>query len=162
MTDFIYSDGIHFCQAVGCGAILCFVYDWIRIFRRLCLHKRVIWISVEDIIFWIIAGFVFFALSFETRNGVLRGFLLLGAVLGAAVYQLIIGKYFVYYISKVLRIAAKYLSLPLKKVKHCCTMVAGKVVSARKARKEDESDRQHKKDIKQVHNAAKNKKAKAL
>ncbi len=162
MTDFIYSDGIHFCQAVGCGALLCFIYDWIRIFRRICVHKKVIWISVEDILFWIVAGLVLFVLSFETRNGVVRGFLLIGAVFGAAVYQVILGKHLVVIISKFLRILIKYLSLPLKKAKFCCTMISGKIGSARKLRKEDESGNRQKKAGKQVHGGSKSQKTKTL
>lgn len=136
MPDFLYYDGLHFCQAVICGVMLSVVYDCIRIWRRLVIHKRVFWIGIEDILFWIFAGIELFLLSFETRSGIVRGFLVAGAILGSLTYQLILGRFLVNIVSKIL----KY---PLKKLKAWGTIILSKMRAKHRNRKEEKrGDRQ--------------------
>lgn len=116
MPDFIVQDVTHFGQACLCGAELAVLYDILRIFRRIIVHRKVLWIGVEDILFWIYAGLQLFLLSFETRSGVVRLFLIVGAIIGAAVYQWILGRFLVNIVSKIIKI-------PLKKAKRCFTMI---------------------------------------
>lgn len=135
MTDFLYYDGQHFIQAIFCGVFLSVVYDAIRVWRRIVIHRRVFWIGIEDILFWIFAGIRLFLLSFETRSGIVRGFLLIGAVLGALLYHLIFGRFLVNIVSKIL----KY---PLKKLVAWVKIILCKI---RRFRKEEGSGNGQKK-----------------
>ncbi|MGN0481735.1 MAG: spore cortex biosynthesis protein YabQ [Lachnospiraceae bacterium] len=130
MPDFLYYDGLHFCQAIICGVILSLLYDCIRVWRRLVPHKRVFWMGVEDILFWIVAGIELFLLSFETRSGIVRGFLVAGAILGALAYQVILGRFLVNIVSKILK-------FPLKKLKAWGTIISDKMRRVRMAGKEE-------------------------
>lgn len=138
MPVFILEDGLHFGQACICGAMLAVAYDFLRIFRRVVVHRRIFWSGVEDILFWIYAGIQLFLLSFETRAGVVRLFLLIGAVIGAIIYECILGRFLVKFVSKIIKI-------PLKKLKSCFTMLLLKVRGLRiKGRDDRRGNRQKK------------------
>ena len=84
------------------GIYLTFVYDTIRILRRIIRHN-VFFLSVEDLIYWIYFGAESFMLMYRESNGVLRWFAVLGAGAGCLLYRKLFGKYYVYYISLFLR-----------------------------------------------------------
>lgn len=92
------------CHAFLLGIVITFVYDLLRILRRVFPHGSLL-ISLEDLLFWIYCGVEVFLLMYHESNGVLRWFAVLGAVLGMVLY----GKF----VSPVL---IKYVSLFLKKV----------------------------------------------
>lgn len=130
MPDFLYYDILNFSQAMIAGVKLCLVYDGIRVYRRIVTHRKAFWIGVEDIIYWIYAGIELFLLSFETRDGVVRLFIIVGAIVGAAGYQYLIGRFLVKFV-------AKMLNFPLKLLKRWGTMILCKVCAIYK-REEDE------------------------
>ena len=71
------------------GAILGLCYDFLRLFRRIWSHKNLS-ITLQDFIFWAAAGAVVFYMLILTDLGRLRGFSILGAILGAVLYFLIL------------------------------------------------------------------------
>ncbi len=77
--------------AIGFGAIVTAVYDIFRILRRVFPHKN-LFVSLEDLIFWIaMAISVFYLLNAES-DGRLRWFFVAGAALGMTVYRLTISR----------------------------------------------------------------------
>lgn len=123
MTDFIYSDWIHFCQAVTWGVILAAAYDLIRIFRRVVHHRKMWSTALEDILFWMAAGVAVFALAFQTSSGVIRGFLLCGTIAGAAMYKYTFSELLVRAFSKLLNFVVKVLMFPLKKCRESVKII---------------------------------------
>ena len=73
------------------GVKLALFYDIIRIFRFMISHRNFV-ISVEDFLFWIYATLVIFRLQLEQSDGVLRGFSVLGMLLGMFLYNKLLGE----------------------------------------------------------------------
>ena len=67
--------------------------------------------SIEDIIYWICVGIKVFAIYYTLNNGIIRGFILGGFIIGAVVFQLAFGSIYVKYVTKMLL----FILAPLKK-----------------------------------------------
>lgn len=83
------------------GIYLAFLYDTIRIFRR-CIGHNVLFISLEDIVYWFYLAAKVFLMMYRESNGRLRWFAVLGAGAGILIYTKLFGKYYVCYISRFL------------------------------------------------------------
>lgn len=80
------------------GIYLAFIYDNIRIFRRIVPHNT-FFVSVEDIVYWIYLGAKVFLLMYHESNGMLRWFAVGGAIAGIFVYKRMFGRFYVHYVS---------------------------------------------------------------
>lgn len=100
---------------VTTGIILAVLYDCIRIFRRLIFHG-VFWMSVEDILFWMLASLVTFMVCFVEDAGNIRWFAVCGEILGACMYNCTVGPFFVKYVSLILYFPVKLVKKTLKKL----------------------------------------------
>ena len=80
--------------ALVCGAFITFVYDLLRIFRRVISHGNV-WIGVEDFFFWIWTSLWIFSVLYRENDGSLRLYTILAMVLGMIVYHRSISEFFV-------------------------------------------------------------------
>lgn len=83
------------------GIFITFVYDILRIFRRVVPHNN-FWVSVEDLLFWIYCAAEVFLLMYYQGNGTLRWFAILGALVGMGSYKKLISPFFVKYVTLVL------------------------------------------------------------
>ncbi|NBH82451.1 hypothetical protein D7X88_05180 [bacterium C-53] len=63
------------------GIVITLVYDVLRLLRYLIPHNHAV-IAGEDLIFWIVTGFVVFDMFLRESNGSIRFFSIGGAVLG--------------------------------------------------------------------------------
>lgn len=82
------------CAAVAAGAGLFFLYDILRIFRRIIPHGAV-WIGVEDFVYWLVCTGVVFVMLYRENDGMVRGFALGGVVLGMLAYFLLLSRFVV-------------------------------------------------------------------
>lgn len=73
-----------FISAFLAGNLICLIYSAIRVFRRLVRHS-LIWISVEDFVFWVGVGLYLFSEMFRTCNGNIRWYFVLGVLLGGII-----------------------------------------------------------------------------
>ena len=89
-------------HALLTGIFITFVYDILRILRRVVPHNG-FFVSLEDLCFWIFCGADVFLLMYRESNGTLRWFAVLGALAGMTLYKKLVGKLFVKYISEALR-----------------------------------------------------------
>ena len=89
---------IVFGQAVLAGNLVCLIYQVLRVLRRLVPHN-LLWISVEDILFWISAGFYLFYQIYRNCNGSIRWYFVIGALLGAILTYVIVDKIIKKYIA---------------------------------------------------------------
>ena len=83
------------------GAYITFVYDWLRIFRRVISHNS-FFVSAEDLLFWIYCAMEVFWLLYHESNGTLRWFGVLGAAMGIFLYKKSFSEILVKYVSKIL------------------------------------------------------------
>lgn len=74
------------CYAFLLGIFITFVYDLLRILRRVLPHGK-FWVSAEDFVFWIFCGVEVFLLMQRESNGTLRWFAVLGAFAGMILYK---------------------------------------------------------------------------
>ena len=71
------------------GALLFFVYDLLRIMRRLIPHGT-LWVAVEDVLFWLGSAVVIFVMLYQQADGSLRGFSIGGVVIGMLLYAFLL------------------------------------------------------------------------
>lgn len=78
-----------FLLTVAIGAIIGFLYDVLRIFRKMIPHKS-FFIQVEDGVYWICVVFFMFFIMMIKNDGEIRFFSVCGAFLGMGLYFLAI------------------------------------------------------------------------
>ena len=61
------------------------LYDIIRLFRRLIPHNTAA-VAVEDILYWLVCGFLIFRMLYVENSGAIRGFAIAAVVLGMLLY----------------------------------------------------------------------------
>ena len=67
VSENIFHELDFFAVSFALGILLVLVYDCLRIFRRLVRHG-VVWISLEDLCYWIFTAFVVFAMLYQKRR----------------------------------------------------------------------------------------------
>ena len=105
-------------------------YDVLRIFRRLFPHG-ILWISAEDIFYWLLAGGFFFLKLCQANNGIIRGYILLGILLGA-------WSYYYFCSRRMMRILTKAVIRVKKQLKKWHNMITMKTEKIRNHRKQAE------------------------
>lgn len=80
-----------FLQAVLAGNLVYLTYCALRIFRRIVRHN-LFCVSLEDALFWIATGFYLFTQIYQTSNGSIRWYFVLGVLVGGIVTHNIILK----------------------------------------------------------------------
>lgn len=103
--------------SITAGICMAFVYDILRLFRRLVRHGRFA-VDVEDLLYWVVCFFASFAILYYGNNGVIRFVAVLGAALGMLLYSVTIGKIFVrfsyFLINKTIGNAIRFLCKTIK------------------------------------------------
>lgn len=98
------------------GALITFVYDLLRIFRRAVRHGNM-WIGVEDAFFWIWAAFWIFSVLYRENDGSFRSYTLLSMAAGMIIYNRTVSGTFVKIMGKILRKLVLFFVFPLKFLK---------------------------------------------
>ncbi len=83
---FIVEQVYIFFYAILAGAIAAFLYDILRIKRR-AIKTNVIFVSLEDILFWLIAAVVMFITVYNINSGEMRGYIFIGNIIGVTLYE---------------------------------------------------------------------------
>ncbi len=120
MSREIVQELTFFTHSVLIGLVITFVYDWIRVLRRLFKHGTLL-MSVEDLLFWLACGIGVFYMLYRENNGTLRWFAVLGAAVGMFFYKMIVRDSFVNIMStclhKIMWFVFRVLQIVLKPVK---------------------------------------------
>lgn len=74
---------------VGMG--LFFLYDILRIIRRLVPHGN-LWIGAEDFVYWMVCTGAVFVMLYQENDGMVRGFALGGLLVGMGIYYLLLSR----------------------------------------------------------------------
>ncbi len=75
-----------FLYAILAGVVAAFLYDILRIKRR-AIKTGVIFVSIEDLLYWLIAAVLLFVTVYNSNNGQMRGFIFIGNVIGVILYE---------------------------------------------------------------------------
>jgi len=120
VSETILKEAEIFLKALATGVVLVFVYDWLRIIRRIIPHGN-IWIAIEDFLFWMGSAIVIFSMLFRENDGYLRGFSLGGVALGMILYLACLSRFVVkgisFIMNKVLFVLLRPLAWLLKRLK---------------------------------------------
>lgn len=80
-----------FLVSMACGVLSAIVYDIFRAKRR--AYKTIsLVVGIEDLVFWLVAAIAIFLTILYANNGLTRGFVFLGVVLGAVLYGIFLSK----------------------------------------------------------------------
>ncbi len=122
MSQVIRQETVVFLLSVLHGAGLTFLYDLIRSLRRAFRHSLPV-VSAEDFLFWMTAGFLTFCLAFSETDGIIRGYVAVGIMLGAVLYHAAFSQLVVRTVSGFLKLVKhgvcllwKILSKPAEKI----------------------------------------------
>ena len=154
MSDAISMEMRFFLASVLSGIILLIVYDVLRIFRRVVKHPW-FFVALEDLIFWLLSGLFIFRMMYEMNNGTIRGFSILGMLLGMVIYNQSLSPFFVkgiseffllinrgiaktlFFLSKPVRIVCRFMKKVFLFLKKIITKVGRKITQILKKRKKD-------------------------
>lgn len=99
------------------GFLIGILFDIFRILRKSFKTTDLI-TYVQDILFWILTGFIVLYSIFKFNNGELRGFIFIGIFIGVAIYLLLFSKAFIkinlFIINIIKRIVYYIIIVPLK------------------------------------------------
>ncbi len=130
----IRGETIVFLASINTGLIAGMIYDVYRVFRYYSKPKKIL-SFIEDLIFWLLISIVFFFTLIKTTEGVIRGFLFFGFLLGLAIYFKLISKYIFIIIKGIIRLILdlineilKVITFPYKKLKNFTKKRVSKVV----------------------------------
>ena len=130
----IRGETIVFLASINTGLIAGMIYDVYRVFRYYSKPKKIL-SFIEDLIFWLLISIVFFFTLIKTTEGVIRGFLFFGFLLGLAIYFKLISKYIFIIIKGIIRLILdlineilNVITFPYKKLKNFTKKRVSKVV----------------------------------
>ena len=115
MSSQIAGEGWFMLHSFLLGAFITFCYELFRILRRIIPHG-IFWISLEDLVFWVMAtGGIFYLLYYE-NNGMFRWFAVIGAGAGMLLYKKTLSAGFVRLVSGAVNGTLRFLGKMLWKL----------------------------------------------
>lgn len=115
MSGVILAELRTLCTAFVCGAAVTFVYDLLRIFRRVIPHGN-LWIAAEDLFFWLWTAFRTFSVLYRENDGSLRTYTLFTMVAGMLIYNRTVSGVFVEITGKITKIPIIFCRNKLQKL----------------------------------------------
>lgn len=115
MSSEIINEVDVFFKAIMLGALFAFIYDIIRIMRRV-VFKSFIIIGLEDIIYWLIIAVMTCMFLYKVNGGVIRSYIIAGVVIGMILYELSLGRFIVKYLSIAIRFVVEKIRKLLVKI----------------------------------------------
>lgn len=86
ISESIFQEADFFAVSVMSGCFMVFLYDILRVFRKLVKHGAV-FTALEDVIYWILAALFIFAMLYRKNDGLIRGFAIGGILIGMLFYN---------------------------------------------------------------------------
>ena len=112
--EIVISDELHtFLATVLAGLAVGALYDLIRATRKRAPAEGLL-LGVQDVVFWAAAAGIVFFTVFDASDGRLRGYELLGAILGAILYFSALSRLFLRVVDWILRVFMKIFLICLK------------------------------------------------
>lgn len=94
VSEGIFEQGTLFLIGILIGIIVWFLYDLIRLWRRL-IHHGVVWIAIEDVVFFFVCSIAGFQILYPKSLGELRVFLILAIAVGSLVYHKLVSPHLI-------------------------------------------------------------------
>jgi len=81
-----------FIISIVVGTLITFIYDIIRVKRRLISTSKLL-VNLEDLGYWLVVAICIFAMTYYSNDGELRGYFFIGIFTGCMLYILALGKF---------------------------------------------------------------------
>lgn len=101
MKEAVFGQLFFFGRSILFGGILLWIYDFIRVARRIIPHGSFL-VSLEDVTYWLLTGVLSFQTLYYYNWGELRGFFFLAVILG-------MGCYYFFISPKLMRLAERWI-----------------------------------------------------
>lgn len=112
MNIYVYQQLFNLFVFTITGIVIGIVFDVFRITRK--SFKTPDYITyIEDIVFWILTGFILLFTIFTFNNGEIRIYIFAGIILGLIIYLLTLSKYFIKISVSVLVFVKKLIYVPI-------------------------------------------------
>ena len=98
------------------GIVIGILFDIFRILRKSFKTSDIV-TYMQDILFWILTGFILLYSIFTFSNGEVRFYMFLGVFLGCLIYMILFSKYFININVKIIKIIKKITSIILTPIK---------------------------------------------
>ncbi len=95
------------------GIIIGILFDFFRVLRKTFKTKDFV-TYIQDILFWIITGAIILYSMCVFCDGELRFFMILGIIMGVAIYMFTLSKYFIKVSVFIITVLKKILIYPIK------------------------------------------------
>ena len=118
------------------GVLLAWVYDNIRVYRRIIRHKTIVFMSIEDIVYGIYEGISVFLMCFKVSDGIIRGFIIMGIASGVILYFRFISVLYIRWTVKIIKFLLKPVCFILKNVVRIITIPVRSLKMYMKRRKD--------------------------
>lgn len=126
------------CGAILLGIVLGAVYDIIRALRLTLKHSAII-VFAEDAVFTVAFGLCFYTYCTALCRGELRGFVLVGMLIGFGAYLLTLGRLVVKVVTKITENVKKLLTALGKMLKKALVILLGTPYFKKKNKKVEEN-----------------------
>lgn len=83
------------------GMLLLIIYDSIRILRRIVKHNE-FFVGIQDILYWVTCSLLIFHMMYQQNDGIIRGFSILGMLLGMLGYHTVLSDFLVKVLSSII------------------------------------------------------------
>lgn len=124
MNQMVTEQSLLFLTAIQIGVFMGVLFDLVRIFRKLIKHPNFL-VQVEDMLYWVVCGFVGFYMLYICNYADVRPYIFIGIVLGGifyfATFSIIfmkIATIVIFYVKAFIRKLIKLLLIPLKGILH--------------------------------------------
>lgn len=98
------------------GIVIGILFDIFRILRKSFKTSDIV-TYMQDILFWILTGFILLYSIFTFSNGEVRFYMFLGVFLGCLIYMILFSKYFININVKIIKTIKKIISIILTPIK---------------------------------------------
>lgn len=85
MSPIITNQAVLFMRSLEIGILMGILFDLVRIFRKLIKHPNFL-VQIEDMLYWIVCGFIGFYMLYVCNYADIRPFIFIGILLGAVFY----------------------------------------------------------------------------
>ncbi|MDO5426195.1 MAG: spore cortex biosynthesis protein YabQ [Eubacteriales bacterium] len=126
MSVLIYGEARFFLLSVLTGSVIGLGYGLIRAVRLEFPPGR-FRMGAEDFLYWTAAGIAFFLVTFWKNSGMLRGFSLIGLLIGMILYYSLLDRLVVRAVAKVLHILFAPFRFAVEKIRKFCRKVLKKL-----------------------------------
>ncbi|MBR0465987.1 MAG: spore cortex biosynthesis protein YabQ [Clostridia bacterium] len=104
---------INLLYSLSLGGIFCLCYDFLRAFRY-CFRSKTLFYFFSDLLFFALSGVVTFLLLLALTYGEIRGYVILGILLGFVLFRIIFSKITLWLFIKLWSFILKLLSFVSK------------------------------------------------